>query len=170
MSDHAFLGGPRLLVLALAFGCGIVAGSPSYGEEPNPFAAGAASGLVVHVGTTDGRTEATLAGSGKALVHGLAATSEAAEEARKEGIKIYSVGIGNPAGETFPFMDRSGIQVGFIKDDVCMGIGMIIRIDLERKEIYILTNVEKDFEFVEFGRIKINEDGEEIGRTYNLVY
>ncbi|MCK4310236.1 MAG: hypothetical protein KAV80_02155 [Methanomicrobia archaeon] len=65
---------------------------------------------------------------------------------------------------------EEGLVVGFIKDDVCMGIGMVIRIDFERKEIYILTNVEKDFEFVEFGRIKINEDGEEIGRTYNLVY
>ena len=42
---------------------------------------------------------------------------EAAEEARKEGIKIYTVGIGNPQGEPIPVLDRKGIQVGFKKDE-----------------------------------------------------
>ena len=36
----------------------------------------------------------------------------AAEAARREGIKIYTVGIGNPAGEPIPLFDRRGAQVG----------------------------------------------------------
>lgn len=42
---------------------------------------------------------------------------EAAEEARKEGIKVYTVGIGNPQGEPIPILDRNGSQVGFKKDE-----------------------------------------------------
>ena len=42
---------------------------------------------------------------------------DAAEEARKEGIKIYTVGIGNPEGEPIPIVDRTGNQVGFKKDE-----------------------------------------------------
>jgi Ca-activated chloride channel family protein len=42
---------------------------------------------------------------------------QAAEEARKEGIKIYTVGIGNPQGEPIPVLDRKGNQVGFKKDE-----------------------------------------------------
>jgi len=42
---------------------------------------------------------------------------EAAEEARKQGIKVYTVGIGNPAGEPIPIIDRTGKQVGFKKDE-----------------------------------------------------
>lgn len=41
---------------------------------------------------------------------------EIAEEARKDGIKIYTVGIGNPQGEPIPVLDRRGNQVGFKKD------------------------------------------------------
>ncbi|MFZ5981625.1 MAG: VWA domain-containing protein [Candidatus Zixiibacteriota bacterium] len=41
---------------------------------------------------------------------------EAAEVARKDGIKIYTVGIGSPAGEPIPILDRNGKQVGFKKD------------------------------------------------------
>ncbi len=63
-----------------------------------------------------------------------------------------------------------GLIAGFIKNDICMGIGTVDGIDFERKEIYILTNFEKEFDFIEFGRIRINEDGEEIGRVYNLTY
>jgi len=40
-----------------------------------------------------------------------------AEQARKEGVKIYTVGIGNPAGEPIPILDRKGEQVGFKKDE-----------------------------------------------------
>lgn len=42
---------------------------------------------------------------------------EKAEEARQQGIKIYTVGIGNPDGEPIPILDRSGKQMGFKKDD-----------------------------------------------------
>lgn len=41
---------------------------------------------------------------------------QAAEEARNDGIKIYTVGIGNPMGEPIPILDRNGNQVGFKKD------------------------------------------------------
>jgi Ca-activated chloride channel family protein len=41
---------------------------------------------------------------------------EAASEARKDGIRIYTVGIGSPAGEPIPVIDRKGEQVGFKKD------------------------------------------------------
>lgn len=40
----------------------------------------------------------------------------AAEEARKSGVKIYTVGIGNPNGEPIPVLDRNNKQVGFKKD------------------------------------------------------
>lgn len=42
---------------------------------------------------------------------------EAAREARKDGVKIYTVGIGSPAGEPIPIHDRKGTQVGFKKDE-----------------------------------------------------
>lgn len=42
---------------------------------------------------------------------------DAAEEARREGVKIFTVGIGNPAGEPIPMHDRAGNQVGFKKDE-----------------------------------------------------
>jgi Ca-activated chloride channel family protein len=41
---------------------------------------------------------------------------EAASDARKDGIRIYTVGIGSPAGEPIPVIDRKGEQVGFKKD------------------------------------------------------
>ncbi len=52
---------------------------------------------------------------------------EVAEEARKQGIKIYTVGIGNPAGEPIPIVDRKGNQVGFKKDE--NGEVIITRLD-----------------------------------------
>ncbi len=54
---------------------------------------------------------------------------EAAEEARKEGIKIYTVGIGNPQGEPIPVLDRKGMQVGFKKDEA--GQVIVTRLDEE---------------------------------------
>ncbi len=42
---------------------------------------------------------------------------EAAEEAANSGIKLYTVGIGNPNGEPIPVLDRGGNQVGFKKDE-----------------------------------------------------
>lgn len=52
---------------------------------------------------------------------------EAADEASKAGIKIYTVGIGNPNGEPIPVLDRSGNQVGFKKDE--SGQVIISRLD-----------------------------------------
>lgn len=44
-------------------------------------------------------------------------SESAADDARRAGVKIYSVGIGNPAGEPIPIIDRTGNQVGFKKDE-----------------------------------------------------
>jgi len=52
---------------------------------------------------------------------------EAAEAARTEGIKIYTVGIGSPDGEPIPILDRSGAQVGFKKDET--GEVIVSRLD-----------------------------------------
>jgi Ca-activated chloride channel family protein len=52
---------------------------------------------------------------------------EAAAEARKEGIKIYTVGIGSAAGEPIPIIDRKGKQVGFKKDQA--GEVIVSRLD-----------------------------------------
>jgi Ca-activated chloride channel family protein len=41
----------------------------------------------------------------------------AAEEARKQGIKIYTIGIGNPDGEPIPIYNKQGERVSFKKDD-----------------------------------------------------
>ena len=40
----------------------------------------------------------------------------AAGEARKQGIKIFAIGIGSPAGEPIPITDRTGQKVGYKKD------------------------------------------------------
>ena len=42
---------------------------------------------------------------------------KAADEARQDGIRIYTIEIGNPAGQPIPVLDRSGNQVGFKKDE-----------------------------------------------------
>lgn len=42
---------------------------------------------------------------------------DAAEAARKQGVKIYTVGIGSSEGEPIPILDRNGNQVGFKKDE-----------------------------------------------------
>lgn len=42
---------------------------------------------------------------------------EAASSARRAGIKIYTVGIGNPNGEPIPILDRNNKQVGLKKDE-----------------------------------------------------
>ena len=41
---------------------------------------------------------------------------EASEEARKQGIKIFPIGIGSPVGEPIPVTNRKGERVGFKKD------------------------------------------------------
>ncbi len=42
---------------------------------------------------------------------------EAAEAAKKEGVKIYTVGIGSAMGEPIPVLNRKGERVGYKKDD-----------------------------------------------------
>ena len=54
---------------------------------------------------------------------------EAAEKARQDGVKIYTVGIGSPAGEPIPVLDRNGNQVGFRKDE--KGEVIISKLDAE---------------------------------------
>ncbi|MCK5127468.1 MAG: VWA domain-containing protein [candidate division Zixibacteria bacterium] len=41
---------------------------------------------------------------------------QAADAAREQGIKIYTIGIGNPDGEPIPIFNRNGERVGFKKD------------------------------------------------------
>jgi Ca-activated chloride channel homolog len=41
---------------------------------------------------------------------------EAAKEAKKQGIKIFPIGIGSPQGAPVPEYDRSGNKIGFKKD------------------------------------------------------
>ncbi|MFH1699940.1 MAG: VWA domain-containing protein [Candidatus Zixiibacteriota bacterium] len=41
----------------------------------------------------------------------------AATEARKQGIKIYTIGIGNPDGEPIPIYNKQGERVSFKKDE-----------------------------------------------------
>lgn len=41
---------------------------------------------------------------------------EAAEEARKQGIKVFPIGIGSSVGEPIPVYDRQGNRVGYKKD------------------------------------------------------
>ena len=42
--------------------------------------------------------------------------SEMLKEARKEGVRIYTVGIGRPEGEPIPVIDASGKVTGYRKD------------------------------------------------------
>lgn len=42
---------------------------------------------------------------------------EVAAQAREEGVRIYTVGVGTPSGEPIPVLDRRGVQVGFKKDE-----------------------------------------------------
>jgi len=41
---------------------------------------------------------------------------EAADEARKAGVKIYAISIGSPVGEPIPITDRAGNKAGYKKD------------------------------------------------------
>ena len=50
-----------------------------------------------------------------------------AGKARQDGIRIYTVGIGSPAGEPIPVINRKGEQVGFKKDQ--SGEVVVTRLD-----------------------------------------
>ena len=41
---------------------------------------------------------------------------EAAKEAAREGICIYTIGLGSEAGEPIPLKDENGIHIGYLKD------------------------------------------------------
>ncbi len=41
---------------------------------------------------------------------------KAAKEAKKEGIKIFTIGIGTPSGEPIPILDKSGNVISYKKD------------------------------------------------------
>jgi len=62
---------------------------------------------------------------------------EAAEEARRQGVKIYTVGIGSPSGEPIPEFDRNGNQIGFKKDR--SGEVVVSRLDPEALQKIALT-------------------------------
>ncbi|UCC43219.1 MAG: VWA domain-containing protein [Candidatus Zixiibacteriota bacterium] len=63
---------------------------------------------------------------------------EAAQTARKDGVRIYTVGIGSPAGEPIPVLDRKGNQVGFKKDE--SGEVIVSRLDeMMLQEIALAT-------------------------------
>jgi len=40
-----------------------------------------------------------------------------AEEARKQGVKIYPIGIGSSSGEPIPILNRQGKKAGYLKDE-----------------------------------------------------
>jgi Ca-activated chloride channel family protein len=62
---------------------------------------------------------------------------EAAEKAREEGVRIYAVGIGNPAGEPIPVLDRKGNRVGFKKDEA--GEVIVSALDEQTLQKLVLT-------------------------------
>ena len=41
---------------------------------------------------------------------------EAAKESAREGIRIYTIGLGSEAGEPIPLKDQNGAHVGYLKD------------------------------------------------------
>jgi len=41
---------------------------------------------------------------------------EAAKEAAREGIRIYTIGLGSKAGEPIPLKDQNGAHIGYLKD------------------------------------------------------
>ncbi len=86
---------------------------------------------------------------------------EAAEEARKDGIKVYTVGIGNPAGQPIPVLDRSGNQVGFKKDD--NGEVIISKLDEESLQKISLATGGKYYH-ASAGEMELDRIFEEIGK------
>ncbi|MBD3402506.1 VWA domain-containing protein [candidate division GN15 bacterium] len=86
---------------------------------------------------------------------------ETAEKAREEGIRIYTVGIGSPAGEPIPILDRSGNQVGFKKDED--GEVIVSRLDEETLQKVALATGGK-FYMATPGEMELDRIFEEINR------
>ncbi len=84
-----------------------------------------------------------------------------ADEARKQGIKIYTVGIGNPAGEPIPVLDRGGNQVGFKKD----GSGEVIVSKLDEVTLQkVSLNTGGKYYHATAGEIELDRIFDEISR------
>lgn len=86
---------------------------------------------------------------------------QAAQMARNSGIKIYTIGIGNPAGEPIPILDRNGNRVGFRKDED--GNVVMTKLDEESLQKISLTTGGKYFN-VTAGEMELDKIFEEIGR------
>ncbi|HOP07299.1 MAG TPA: VWA domain-containing protein [candidate division Zixibacteria bacterium] len=86
---------------------------------------------------------------------------EEAEAARQEGIKIYTVGIGNPAGEPIPVLDRNGQQMGFRKDE--SGEVIMTRLDEETLREIALTTSGKYYHATA-GEIELDKIFDEISK------
>ena len=86
---------------------------------------------------------------------------KAAEEARNNGVKVYTVGIGNPAGEPIPILDRTGNQVGFKKDE--NGQVIVSKLDEETLQKISLATGGKYFN-ASAGEMELDKIFDEIGR------
>ena len=86
---------------------------------------------------------------------------KAAEEARNNGVKVYTVGIGNPAGEPIPILDRTGNQVGFKKDE--NGQVIVSKLDEETLQKISLATGGKYYN-ASAGEMELDKIFEEIGR------
>ncbi|PWB72263.1 hypothetical protein C3F09_06910 [candidate division GN15 bacterium] len=86
---------------------------------------------------------------------------KAAEEARNDGIKIYTIGIGNPAGEPIPMLDQSGNRVGFKKDE--SGQVIVSKLDEETLQKISLVTGGKYYN-ASAGEMELDKIFDEIGR------
>ncbi len=86
---------------------------------------------------------------------------ETAEEARRQGVKIYTVGIGSISGEPIPVFDRNGNQVGFKKDS--NGEVIVSRLDAETLQKVSLTTGGK-FYNATAGEMELDRIFEEISQ------
>jgi Ca-activated chloride channel homolog len=86
---------------------------------------------------------------------------EAAEQARNNGIKIYTVGIGNPAGEPIPVLDAEGKQLGFKKDE--NGEVIVSKLDEETLQKISLASGGKYYN-ASAGEMELDRIFEEIGK------
>jgi Ca-activated chloride channel family protein len=86
---------------------------------------------------------------------------KAAEEARNSGVKVYTVGIGNPAGEPIPILDRAGNQVGFKKDE--NGQVIVSKLDEETLQKISLATGGKYYN-ASAGEMELDKIFDEIGK------
>ncbi|MGD0901092.1 MAG: PQQ-binding-like beta-propeller repeat protein, partial [Thermoguttaceae bacterium] len=99
----------RFTVLLAILAMGATAeGRADLAELPG-VAGGQVRGLVVHLGTSDGKLELQLAASGKALVHGLAVDTAGAHRARQAIARAGLYGVASAetwAGGELPYGDQ----------------------------------------------------------------